>query len=316
MRLIFTILFISMFAFCEAQIIPDGKTDNTSAIISIWKSGETVWLPAGVINCKKSVLINSDTFATAKELLNLPVPLRAGFQNAKYRHPLIIKGSPGSVLNFTDTDTNSTAIFLTAQGRGSNCTVTEISDVTIRGKGFGIVAAYLEGLRLDNVKFEGFTEGLILNNVYNFQFNFLRFANCKRAAFLMQSHGGVVNNTWLYQCANGFEICSNNIVFNFYYANYCGTGLIVGAANNEFHSASFESNKPAEAQVIVGNDSGPQIDGTIFSSLNIAGNLNSKAGLWFKKTAGNTTILGDFKVYNKTRVDSGSTHKLATSIFK
>jgi hypothetical protein len=311
MRFILTILFL--FSICQAQIIADGKTDNTRVIIDAALAGRTVYLPEGVTNCSKSIF--TDTFATAKELMNIPVQLRAGFQNAKYRHPLIIKGCAGAVLNFTDTDTNSTAMFLTAQGRGSNCTVTEISDVTIRGKGFGIVAAYLEGLRLDNVKFVGFKQGLVMNNVYGFQFNNLRFDSCGRAAYLLQSHGGLVNNTWLYQCGIGFELSSNHIMFNFYYANYCGIGLIVRAANNEFHCISFESTKTADAQLIIGNDSGQRIDGNIFSTLLIAGNPNSKCGILWKKTAGNTTIVGDFIYYNKSIVDSGSMYKLATTKF-
>jgi len=301
-----------LFAVCKSQIIADGKTDNKTAIDKMMLTG-VVTLPSGAIVYSGS-LINGDTFLSYKQLFNSQngMTFNKRFEKAKYTPPITIIGQPGTILICTNTDTTKAALYVTGQGRGTYNTVASIKNVTFVGKGIGLVAANLEGFKLDNVRFVGFKDGLILNNVYGFEFRSIRFDSCNRAGFFMQSHGGSVICTWMYQCKTGFEICSNNIVFNFLYANFCGTGLIVRAGRNEFHSASFEGDKFAEAQIIIGNDNGPAISGTIFSSLLIVSNANSKSGIWFKKTASNVYINGDYDVFIKSRIDSGSLYKLIT----
>ena len=164
-----------------------------------------------------------------------------------------------------------------------------------------ILAMYSMNIKLKNVYIRGFKEGIIINNC-NFIFaENLKIDYCQRAGYEIQNHSGKFQNTTIWFCDKGFEVRSNQMIFDVYYAHSCGIGLHVAASNNLFNSIYLESSKTTESQLIIGDNAGDAnagsrtLSGIHFNMLTIVSmspDNTPKEGIFWKDNARRMSING------------------------
>ena len=238
MKILLTISFL--FSVATAQIKADGITDDLPALKAWARAGGKTPLPETKIRITDSWVVGGDVLSydnLFKKEYNLKL---TEYQSAKYAKAIAIKNA---VIWLDNPDTTKAVIIYNAQGLLDDNNAGLIENVTLIGKGIGIYSAYTKGLRLHNINFKGFKNGLILNNAYFFDCQNLRFENCDRAEYDIRSHRGNFSNITVAGCKKGFEIRSNQIIVNGYYASQCNTGLHVAAGNNELRSVYLETLK-------------------------------------------------------------------------
>jgi hypothetical protein len=189
------------------------------------------------------------------------------YQSAKYTKAVPVKNA---IIWIDNPDKTKPVIIYTAQGLNTFKKRGTISNLTLKGSGIGILAAYTKKLFLDTVEFTGFENGLVLNNANFTTGKDLHFENCKRAEFDIRSHNSQFYNTTLALCEKGFEVRSNHIGIDGYYANLCGIGLHIASANNVIKRCYLEG-KSTKPQLIIGEDKdGLKVNGNSFEALTIA----------------------------------------------
>ena len=306
MKKLLTLLLICSCLQGMAQLKGDGITDNSVVFDSLVKKGGQIYLPYGRVILKKGVesgkvFLKDFTNPSYKAIDAVP------YQNAKFSPAIQIEGHPlGTTIVLDNTDTTMAILALNAQALQYDNRITRIKNVTLMGKGIGISSAYTQKLQLDNVVFKGFSTGLLLNNAYYVKGDNLHFENCTRAEYDTRSHGSTFSNTTVYDCVKGFEIRSNKIKLDQYYALRCFTGLHVAGSVNTFDRVTLETNKPT-AQLVIGDTTGSSIDANTFINLTISA-PNMKA-IRFEKTCGFLAIYGgqiqstNFEIIGKPVVD-------------
>jgi len=286
MKFLFTIPLLLSIAF--AQIKADGKTDDLAAL-KVWAKTGGV-LPA----MPYSTVRITNTCALPKEVsANLYVPdgklIADSFQYAKSAHAVTLD------LNFCtiwlDNPDKTKAVFAyNALGRFDDNNSGCIKNGTLRGTGIGISAAYTGFLRIENINFFGFKNGLILNNASNTIGTNLKFQDCERAEFDIRCHRSSFYNIVAAYCRKGFEVHSNNVIIDGYSAINCNIGLHIAAGNNKVSAAILETTREGEAQLLIGDTTGMKVDGNVFECLTISA-PNLRAIKWLK-TAGMMSING------------------------
>lgn len=301
-----------------AQIIADGKIDNTYALQQWLNTGGGV-LPSGVIRITNSMVIGgnilTDWANPSVSALNL-----AEYQKAKFYKAIDVIGNDTCIW-LDNPDKTKPVIIYTAQGLNTFKKRGTISNLTLKGSGIGILAAYTKKLFLDTVEFTGFENGLVLNNANFTTGKDLHFENCKRAEFDIRSHNSQFYNTTLALCEKGFEVRSNHIGIDGYYANLCGIGLHIASANNVIKRCYLEG-KSTKPQLIIGEDKdGLKVNGNSFEALTIA--APGTTAIRFEKNSGSLSISGgemqstNFEVFGTPAVDiKGVTGKLPKEIIK
>ena len=284
MKILLTISFL--FSVATAQIKADGKTDDLAALQAWAKAGGKTPLPETKIRITDSWVVGGDVLSydnLFKKEYNLKL---TEYQSAKYAKAIAIKNA---VIWLDNPDTTKAVIIYNAQGLLDDNNAGLIENVTLIGKGIGIYSAYTKGLRLHNINSKGFKNGLILNNAYFFDCQNLRFENCDRAEYDIRSHRGNFSNITVAGCKKGFEIRSNQIIVNGYYASQCNTGLHVAAGNNELRSVYLETLK-TDGQLLIGDNTGAKVDGNVFTTLTIS--APGMVGIKWLPTAGSMSIDG------------------------
>ena len=306
MKKLITLLFIPSFLICKTQIKADGITDNAFVLDSMINKGGKIVLPAGRIRIKTGLqsgkVFLKDWTNPSYKAIN-PVP----YQNAKFTPAVEIEGSPyGTTIWLDNADTTMVALALNAQALQYDNRITRVKNLTLLGRGIGISSAYTQKLQLDNVIFKGFSTGLVLNNAYFVNADNLHFENCIRAEYDIRSHGSTFSNTTVYDCFKGFEIRSNKIKLDQYYALRCFTGLHVAGSVNTFDRVTLETDKPT-AQLVIGDTTGASIDANTFLNLTISAPYMK--AIRFEKTCGFLAIYGgqiqstNFEIIGKPVVD-------------
>lgn len=301
-----------------AQIIPDGKTDNLKALTE-WAAAGGGVLPAGIIRITDTLIIGGNILTDwgnpSVSALNL-----AEYQKAKFYKAIDVTGN-NTCIWLDNADKTKPVIIYTAQGLNTFKKKGTISNLTLKGNGIGILTAYTKKLFLDTVEFTGFENGLVLNNANFTTGKDLHFENCKRAEFDIRSHNSQFYNTTLALCEKGFEVRSNHIGIDGYYANLCGIGLHIASANNVIKRCYLEG-KSTKPQLIIGEDKdGLKVNGNSFEALTIA--APGTTAIRFEKNSGSLSISGgemqstNFEVFGTPAVDiKGVTGKLPKEIIK
>lgn len=287
------LLFLLLFpCIMQAQTVKaDGKTDDLSALQLAAKAGN-VSLPEGKKIRITDTWVIGDDFMDFKNLFNANgiIDLKK-YHNAQYSREVNIQGN-GCTIWLDNPDTTKAVIIYNAQGLNGAALGGKIENILLIGNGTGISSAYTKHLKLYNVKFKGFKNGLILNNSHFIDCQNLDFQNCQRAEYDIRCHRGNFSNTTLGGCKKGFEIRSNNMIVMGYYSSFCNTGLHVAAGNNEFHSAYLESILAGEGQLIIGDATGMIVDGNVFSTLVVSAPNPLNKGIVFMPTAGTVSFIG------------------------
>lgn len=278
------------------MIKADGKTDDLAALKE-WAKGGGGVLPVAPY----STIRITDTLALPKLVSkNMYVPdgsLDAdAFQFAKSA-PAITIDLNRTTIWLDNPDKTKPVIAYNALGRINNNTGLPydnnsgcIKNGTLRGVGIGISTAYTGFLRIENINFQNFKTGLVLNNASNLIGINLKFSNCERAEFDIRSHSSSFRNIVVEYCKKGFEIRSNNMIIEGYSAINCNIGLHVAAGNNKISGVVLETTREGEAQLLIGDSTGAKVDGNVFEALTISA-PNLRAIKWLK-TAGMMSING------------------------
>lgn len=279
----------------DLQIKADGKTDDLAALKAWAKTG-------GILPAMPYSLVRiTNTCAIPKEVsANLYIPdgklIKDSSQYAKSTPAVTLD------LNFCtiwlDNPDKTKAVFAyNAWGRINNNTGLPydnnsgcIKNGTLRGVGIGISTAYTGFLRIENINFQNFKTGLVLNNASNLTGTNLKFSNCERAEFDIRSHSSSFRNIVVEYCKKGFEIRSNNMIIEGYSAINCNIGLHVAAGNNKISGVVLETTREGEAQLLIGDSTGAKVDGNVFEAITISA-PNLRAIKWLK-TAGMMSING------------------------
>lgn len=254
-----------------------------------------LWLYAGVYRITRPLVIGGYAVKPADCFVNNLATRYNG--TSKFNYSEYMKGCYSAAIkikgigtvsiyaDFNDSTELSPAIVYQAAGDGriatSTCQLTaEISNIGIYAKGtfdaqgrplarpvppyktnnqVGLLALYTNGLRLYDVSFKGFKEGIIINNCCFLDVRNLKVEYCQRALFEIQSATSQYSNVAVYFCDKGFELRSNQLKVDTYYAHTCGVGLHVAASNNKFLSVYLESLKTTEGQLVIGDNPGDPI---------------------------------------------------------
>lgn len=289
-----------------------------------------------------------NAFLSGTSIINKTLYKLPEFQKGTYSGALKIKGI-GTVsihADFKNSIELEPVIAYQAAGDGrianSTCQYTgEISNIGIYGKGsfgvdgqprareippyktnnqVGLLGVYTTGLKLNNVSFWGLKEGLILNNCGMINAKNLKFDYCQRAGYEIQNHSGRFENTWVMMCDKGFEIRSNQMVMDVYYAKSCPVALHVAAGNNIFNSVYLEGYNTGEGQLVIGDNPGDPnagtrlLSGIAFNMLTIVARKEDKSigvGIVWKDNVRKMTISGgeiqsclfSFPSHNLTKVN-------------
>lgn len=322
MKKLFSISLIIFTVTVNAQTVKaDGKTDDLAALQLAAKAGNIV-LPSGVIRITDTWVIG-DQFYSPEMLFDKDIKGSDAnkYHNAQYTRNIDVIGNRTTIF-LDNPDTTKPVISYNAQGLKEGFPAT-ISGLKLIGKGYGITAAFIKNLTLNNIIFSGLKEGLVLNNCNFINATNLRFDNCTRAEYDIRCHRASFNNIVLAFCKKGFEIRSNNVLINGYYASFCNTGLHVAAGNNEFHSIYLESTLPGNGQLIIGDSTGVTVDGNEFNTTVISASNPLNRGIVFMPNVGIVSFRGGgaqstlFSVLGKpTVIASNFKALLPTSILK
>lgn len=267
----------------------DGVTDDLPAVKEWIKTGGGI-LPAGIIRVTDSIVLGGIVLKdyTNPDTTTLDIPQ---YNAARWEKPVPIIGNPqGTVIWLDNSDKSKPVIAYNALGWKTNVISGKIADLTLRGVGIGITTAYTQHLRLYNIIFEGFDNGLVLNNGYFVDAANLRFNKCNRAEYDIRSHMSVFKNTVLRDCKKGFEIHSNQVSLNGYNAQNCEVGLHIAGSNNQIERCVLENIRPSDAQLVVGDKTGAVISGNVFTTLTISSPY--QVGIRWEKTAGTMSLDG------------------------
>lgn len=289
MKYIFTISFLFSIAF--AQIKADGKTDDGPALIAWVKAGGGMLPSNCTIRITKTWFIGEQPFDYKSLFSYKPVLNAEKYQNAKYSKETSITGN--NVLLWLDNpDTTMPVISYNAQGLNGNSTGGLIQGITLKGKGIGIVSCYTKYLKVYDVKFSGFKNGLVLNMTNRFEGRNLQFQNCQRAEFDIQAHCSNFSGISVGACKKGFETRSSNTIISGYNSSLCEVGLHVAGSNNLFQSLHLETagGFVNDAQLIIGDSAGAKINGNVFQVLTVT--APNTTAIRFNKTAGMIDFTG------------------------
>lgn len=273
------------------MIVADGITDDLLALNEWTKAGGGS-LPKGKTIRITDTWIIGDMFYSPEMLFDKDIvgSDASKFHNAQYTKNIDIIGDRTTIV-LDNPDPKKPVISYNAQGLKEGFPAT-IKGLKLIGKGYGLTTAFVKNLTVDNVIFSGFNDGWVMNNCNFTTGNNLRFENCIRAEYDIRCHRSNFNNIVLAGCKKGFEIRSNNILVNGYYASFCNTGLHVAAGNNEFHSIYLESILAGDGQLIIGDSIGGRVDGNEFNTTVIAASNPLNKGIVFMNNVGTVEFRG------------------------
>jgi hypothetical protein len=251
------------------MIKADGITDDLAALNEWVKAGGITPLPSGIIRITDTWVIG-DIFYTPEMLFDKDMKGMDlnKYHYAQYTKAIDIIGSKTTIW-LDNADTNKAVISYNAQGLKEGFAA-KISGLKLIGKGYGITAAFVKNLTIDNVIFKGFKNGLVLNNCYFLNANNLRFENCDRAEYDIRCHSSKFEGVDIAFCKKGFEIHSNRITVSRYYASHCLTALHDAGGYNRFENIYLETTKESDGQLIIGNETGSKVELSIYSGVTIS----------------------------------------------
>lgn len=292
MRKYFLIFLLCVSANLFGQIKADGKTDDLPALNAWAKAGGITPLPSNtVIRITSTWFVGAQPFDNSNLFSGKPVYNLDKLHQAQYTREIDIIGK--NVMIWLDNpDTTMPVISYNAQGLNTNGTGGTIQGITLKGKGIGIVSCGTKNLKLYDLKFIGFKNGLVLNMTNRLDGRNLNFQNCQRAEHDIGAHCTNFYGISVGACAKGFEIHSNNTTINGYNSSLCGIGLHVAAGNNLIQNVHLETAAKfqSDAQLIIGDTTGIKVDGNVFIVLVVT--APEKTGIRFLRTAGMVDIIG------------------------
>lgn len=319
----------------------DGRSDDSDALqsainycISVPQYKTPILVLEGVYRITKTLVIGGnsikakDAFISGTNIINQGLYDANEFGKGNRSAQLIIRGE-GTTSIYADFESTELTPVICYQAAGDtrNAASTRqrtgtIENIGIYGKGcfnangipqlrtipnykannqVAILGLYSINLRLRDVYIRGFKEGVILNNCNFYYIDNLMVEYCERAGYEIQNHTGRLQLVSAWYCDKGFEIRSNQMIFENYYAGGCGIGLHVASSNNLFSSIYLESSKTTEGQLIIGDNAGEPnastrlLSGLLFNMLTIVASGTDgsmKDGVVWKENARRMSING------------------------